>query len=224
MRISSRVMVYSLLLIFCVQIAFVHVPKSTMAYTSCDGIEQGDVAVVDYKGTVQSTGKVFDSTENRGPATFTIAPDKLIQGFYEGMLGMKIGERKTITVPPEKGYTDINTAPDKSLVGETLIFDVYVQSIKSGTHACNTSNSSGSSDTFLKVIGWIIGLGAVGFFGITGYYRLQKTVTKSCVHCKTEGRDRLSEGKCGKCGNYYCRQSFSRGCPNCKSNTFVPNK
>ena len=112
----------------------------TTGYTSCDGIQKGDLAVIDYNATVQSTGNVFDSTKSSGPATFTISPTTLIEGFYEGMLGMKVGERKMITVPPEKGYTDPNSSPE-GLYGETLIFDVFLHSVKN-----IVSNCSGSSD------------------------------------------------------------------------------
>jgi len=204
------------MLLILVPIYLQSIAVPTHAYSSCVGIEDGDKVNMDYKGTIQSTGEVFDQ---RNGAEFTIASGQLIEGFYQGVIGMKVGESKTIVVPPSQGYQS------GKLAGKTLVFDVYINKIVTGSHPCTTTSSgSGFGNTLFNIIKWLAGFAVAGFIGVTLYFTLQKSTTPDCEHCKTENRSRLSEGKCGKCGKYYCRQSFSRGCPNCKSNTFVPNK
>jgi len=192
-------------------------PLVSHAYTSCDGIQDGDVAQLTIYGTKKSDGSVFqpEITDK-----FTMNKDKLIDGFYENVLGMKIGEKKTFEVPPNKGYSS------GELAGETLIFEVYVDNVLQTIRDCSgAANAGGFGTTLWKIIQWTAGAVVVGFIGVTFYLSLQKNTTPKCAHCKAAGRtSKLSDGKCGKCGNYYCRQSFSRGCPNCGSNTFVPNK
>ncbi|KQC12490.1 MAG: peptidylprolyl isomerase [Methanosaeta sp. SDB] len=56
-----------------------------------------------YKGTFED-GTVFDSSETHGALKFTIGKGMVIPGFEEEVLGMKLGETKTVTIPPEKGY------------------------------------------------------------------------------------------------------------------------
>lgn len=93
-------------------------------YTEENGVELGDVVVVSYIGTTTEDGVTteFDSTEE---ARFTISYDNLIEGFVDGILGMKVGEQKTIVVPPEKGYT----TPGHQLYDKTLYFDLTLISV-----------------------------------------------------------------------------------------------
>ena len=90
-------------IIIIVQLFSISTPISVTAYTSCDGIEEGDVALVQYTGTYDPDGdgefEEFDRHRDNG-AEFTIEPGRLIDGFYNGLLGMKVGERKNIIVPP----------------------------------------------------------------------------------------------------------------------------
>ncbi|MHA2502372.1 MAG: FKBP-type peptidyl-prolyl cis-trans isomerase [Candidatus Kariarchaeaceae archaeon] len=207
------------LLILLVSPLLISSPVTTHAYTECDGVESGDVALVSYTGTIQGGDRDGEQFDTGNQVQFTIASGSLIEGFYEGMLGMKIGERKTIVVPPSKGYST------GDLAGQTLNFEVFLDAILQGARDCDDGGEgTGFGSTLGKIFTWIAGIGVVAFVGYSLYLITQKQTTADCVHCKTEGRDRLSDGKCGKCGNHYCRQSFSRGCPNCKSNTFVPNK
>lgn len=84
-------------------------PTSTQAEVIKQGdgatIAEGDSALVQYKGEVYSTGKVFDSTWSRGqPTTFTIAQGQLIDGFVTGLVGQKVGSQVLIVMPASAGY------------------------------------------------------------------------------------------------------------------------
>ncbi len=63
----------------------------------------GDMVSVHYTGRLVD-GKIFDSSAGEEPLIFTLGESDLIEGFEEGVLGMSVGEKKTIIVPPEKAY------------------------------------------------------------------------------------------------------------------------
>lgn len=65
--------------------------------------KNGDKAKVHYTGKLED-GTVFDSSQGRQPLEFTLGQGQLIQGFEEGVLGMAVGESKTVTIPPEEAY------------------------------------------------------------------------------------------------------------------------
>ena len=67
-------------------------------------VEDGNTVKVHYKGTLD-TGEQFDSSYDRGePVTFTVGSGMMIAGFNDGVLGMKVGETKSVSIPPENGY------------------------------------------------------------------------------------------------------------------------
>jgi len=216
-------------IIIIVQLFSISTPISVTAYTSCDGIEEGDVALVQYIGTYDPDGdgtpEEFDRHRDNG-AEFTIEPGRLIDGFYNGLLGMKVGERKNIIVPPSQGYVNVPPgSPQEKFEGQTLYFDTYIVSIIQGERDCDGANSGDSfGNQIASFFGYVAGILLISFIAIYFYYSLQKQTTPKCEHCSSEGRNDVpSEGKCGKCGQFYCRKSFSRGCPSCTANSFVPN-
>jgi peptidylprolyl isomerase len=84
---------------------------------------------VDYVGVSWSTGQEFDASWNRGqPLSFTLGAGQVIQGWDSGVAGMRIGGRRTITIPPEMGY---GAAGAGGVIGpnETLVFTVDLRSI-----------------------------------------------------------------------------------------------
>jgi len=90
---------------------------------------QGVQAKVDYVGVSWSTGTEFDASWNRGePLAFTIGAGQVIQGWDQGVAGMRVGGRRTITIPPHLGY---GAAGAGGVIGpnETLIFTVDLRSI-----------------------------------------------------------------------------------------------
>lgn len=66
---------------------------------------QGDTVTVDYTGKLED-GTVFDTSEDRGPISFTIGDDEVIPGFQEAVVGMETGETTSATLPPEEAYGD----------------------------------------------------------------------------------------------------------------------
>lgn len=66
-------------------------------------IKSGDTIAVDYTGKIEN-GDVFDTSEGKTPLTFTVGSGMLIKGFDTAVTGMKKGESKTVTIPPEEGY------------------------------------------------------------------------------------------------------------------------
>ena len=68
-----------------------------------EAIKSGDTIAVDYTGKLEN-GDVFDTSEGKTPLTFTVGAGMLIKGFDDAVMGMKKGESKTVTIPPEEGY------------------------------------------------------------------------------------------------------------------------
>lgn len=63
----------------------------------------GDTIKVHYTGRL-TDGKVFDSSREREPLEFTIGERSLIAGFENGVIGMHLGETKTVTIPCDQAY------------------------------------------------------------------------------------------------------------------------
>ncbi|HEX7365142.1 MAG TPA: peptidylprolyl isomerase [Dehalococcoidia bacterium] len=65
--------------------------------------KDGDVVQVNYTGTL-ADGTVFDSSVGRTPLEFTVGAGQVIPGFENAMLGMKVGEKKTVNIPAAEAY------------------------------------------------------------------------------------------------------------------------
>lgn len=63
----------------------------------------GDLVCVHYTGKFKS-GEVFDSSKERDPLEFTLGNKELLAGFEEGVVGMKPGESKSVTLEPENAF------------------------------------------------------------------------------------------------------------------------
>lgn len=63
----------------------------------------GDKVQVNYTGKFEN-GTVFDSSAGRDPLEFTLGTGKVIPGFEKAVLGMKTGEKKTVTIPAAEAY------------------------------------------------------------------------------------------------------------------------
>jgi FKBP-type peptidyl-prolyl cis-trans isomerase len=81
-----------------------------------------------YEGKLED-GTVFDGNRQAGkPATFPIGPG-VIEGWQEGLPGMKVGETRKLTIPPVLGY-GTKGYPPKIPPDATLIFEVELMQIK----------------------------------------------------------------------------------------------
>lgn len=82
----------------------------------------GDFVSVHYVGVAFSTGEEFDSSWNRGePLKFPLGAGRVIQGWDQGVQGMKVGGRRQLIIPAHLAYGD-RGAGAAIAPGETLIF------------------------------------------------------------------------------------------------------
>ena len=70
-----------------------------------DGAEatSGQTVVVNYRGTL-ANGTEFDSSYGRGPFSFPLGAGRVIQGWDEGVAGMKVGGKRKLVIPPDLAY------------------------------------------------------------------------------------------------------------------------
>ncbi len=66
-------------------------------------VKNGDNIKVHYTGRLKS-GEVFDSSIEREPLAFTLGRGQLIPGFENGVIGMTLGETRTVEIPPDEAY------------------------------------------------------------------------------------------------------------------------
>ncbi len=97
-----------------------------------EGVKNGQTVSMNYIGRFED-GKVFDT--NVGPTSthpepleFVLGAGMVISGWDKGILGMKVGEKRTLVISPELGYGPNDYGPIPG--GSTLIFDVELLGFK----------------------------------------------------------------------------------------------
>lgn len=91
-------------------------------------VKAGDTVTVDYTGAVAATGVIFQSSKDSGqPVTFGL--DQVIDGWKEGIPGMKVGGVRRLVIPADKAYGA--TPPQGSGIpaNAPLVFDVTLYAI-----------------------------------------------------------------------------------------------
>merc|ERR1712172_146376 len=104
---------------------------------TCDKVARnGDMLSMHYTGTLED-GKKFDSSYDRSePFKFQIGVGQVIKGWEEGVLGMCVGEKRRLIVPPELGYGD-QGAGEIIPGGATLFFDIELLETEDGPAPVN---------------------------------------------------------------------------------------
>ena len=69
-------------------------------------VKSGDTIKVHYHGKL-TDGTTFDSSAGREPLEFEVGAGMMIPGFDSGVLGMEVGEKKTINIPAVEAYGDV---------------------------------------------------------------------------------------------------------------------
>ncbi|MDO8915317.1 MAG: peptidylprolyl isomerase [Coriobacteriia bacterium] len=85
----------------------------------------GDVVRVHYRGTL-SDGSEFDSSEGRAPLEFKLGEGSVIDGFDAGVTGLEVGEKRTVTIPPEQAYGPKNETLVQRVEPDVFAEDPYV--------------------------------------------------------------------------------------------------
>ena len=81
----------------------------------------GQTVTVNYTGTLEN-GEQFDTSIGRAPFPFPLGAGRVIKGWDEGVVGMKVGGKRKLVIPPELGYGSRNMGPIPA--NSTLIFEV----------------------------------------------------------------------------------------------------
>jgi FKBP-type peptidyl-prolyl cis-trans isomerase FkpA len=95
----------------------------------------GKAATVHYTGWVYepaaagNKGKKFDSSVDRGqPFTFTPGVSSVIQGWHQGVPGMRVGGKRTLLIPSSLGYGAVGSGDIPP--GSAIVFDIELLSVQ----------------------------------------------------------------------------------------------
>lgn len=92
--------------------------------------EAGDKITVHYTGWLED-GTKFDSSVDRGqPFSFVIGAGKVIKGWDEGVITMKVGGKRKLIIPSELGYGETGTPDGTIPPNATLIFEVELLEVE----------------------------------------------------------------------------------------------
>ena len=92
--------------------------------------KKGQTVVVHYTGWL-TKGKKFDSSVDRGePFEFQIGVGQVIQGWDEGVMTMRIGGKRKLTIPPEMAYGSRDVGDGLIPPNSTLVFEVELLDLK----------------------------------------------------------------------------------------------
>lgn len=92
-----------------------------------EAVPAGANVTVDYTGAIATTGKVFESSLDSGqPATFGL--DQVIQGWKEGLVGMKVGGKRRLLIPAAQAYGAQSPSADIP-ANSDLVFDITLHKI-----------------------------------------------------------------------------------------------
>jgi len=89
----------------------------------------GNMVGMYYEGRLKSTNKKFDALQSGKPFKFKLGSGQVIKGWDVGVLGMKVGGKRKLIIPPQLGYGAQGAAPDIP-PNATLVFDIECKLVK----------------------------------------------------------------------------------------------
>jgi len=100
-------------------------------------VKDGHTITLHYKGSLDD-GTVFDSSEGTHPLSFKVGDNQVIQGFDDGVRGMKVGESRQINIPADQAYGEYyeqlvtvvprNAFPPEVIPAIGLVFEMELPS------------------------------------------------------------------------------------------------
>lgn len=87
----------------------------------------GKMISVYYSGKLQNSGKQFDSCTSGKPFRFRLGKQEVIKGWDTGLIGMKVGGKRKLTIPPQQGYGSQRAGPIPP--NSTLLFEVELKAV-----------------------------------------------------------------------------------------------
>lgn len=105
-------------------------------------VSVGDIVKVYYKGMF-TNGTVFDSNVGGPTLNFTVGSGQMIQGFDQGVIGMRINVPKTIVIPANEAYGEVNpalflTVPLSKFGNQTVEKGMTVNQVSNGQSIVGT--------------------------------------------------------------------------------------
>ena len=104
-------------------------------------VKKGDHVSVHYTGTLDN-GTIFDSSEGKAPLEFDVGAGQMIKGFDDAVVGMKVGEEKTVKIKAADAYGE--TDPKN-------IIDVPKQNVPPTVKVGDTLNAGGQPVKVIRV-------------------------------------------------------------------------
>jgi hypothetical protein len=119
--------------------------KEDLVVGTGDEAKDGDKVKVNYTGRLLKTNFMFDTSVGPGkkPFDFQIGKGSVIKGWDQGVVGMKVGGKRKLTIPSRLGYAD-KGSPPKIPGKATLVFEVELLSV--GEPADAGAGDAGAAD------------------------------------------------------------------------------
>ncbi len=204
-------MKFSLKISFALIILIISLSSANRINAYNNGIEDNDFITFGYHLIVDAKTIEFYNENSPRRVLFTKDIVKPI-GFYNRLLGMKIGEIKNFDVPASEGFSSDD--PKWSyLAGKALHYqNVQIYDVE----GVNTETTHKPYVNIVKIIAIILGVISTPFIAYGSYKLYKKLFYKRCSICK-----KPAVGRCSSCGALYCATCFSNGCPKCGSRKLI---
>lgn len=105
----------------------------------------GDKVKVNYTGHLLATNFTFDSSVGKQPFAFELGKGAVIKGWDQGVVGMKVGGKRKLTIPSRLAYGDAGSPP--KIPGKaTLVFDIELLSVGDDAKDAGADADGGKGD------------------------------------------------------------------------------